>query len=143
MTAETTLEVCPAPEFAIPPYVAVEYVPGGWAGVENAQGFNCLSFPSKPGAKFTTFERALEICHRWNSEGAPPSRFDPRPAALATEQQKQNLSGPTRRAIEIFNRGSRGEKRDRDHWRDEQPDEPPPQPRESGLFHLGEQDHEP
>jgi hypothetical protein len=55
----------PSPHFAIPPYKAVQYSPQ-WAGVENAQGFNCLSFTDKPGAKFTTMENAEAIAKEWN-----------------------------------------------------------------------------
>jgi hypothetical protein len=33
----------------------------------DVRGFNCLSFPEKPGAKFTTLEEATAICEKWNS----------------------------------------------------------------------------
>jgi hypothetical protein len=56
----------PTKHFAIPPYKAADY--GQWAGVENAQGFNCLSFPDKPGAKFTTLEHAEAIAKEWNKQ---------------------------------------------------------------------------
>jgi len=56
----------PTKHFAIPPYKAADY--GYWAGVENAQGFNCLSFPDKPGAKFTTMEHAEAIAKEWNKQ---------------------------------------------------------------------------
>ncbi len=50
--------------FARPPY-RVETVPLG-AYVANKDGFNCLSFLSAPGAKFTSPEEATAICERWN-----------------------------------------------------------------------------
>jgi hypothetical protein len=56
----------PTKHFAIPPYKAADY--GQWAGVENAQGFNCLTFPDKPGAKFTTMEHAEAIAKEWNKQ---------------------------------------------------------------------------
>lgn len=59
------MNATPSPHFAIPPYKAVQYS-AQWAGVENAQGFNCLTFPEKPGAKFTTIESAQQIAKDWN-----------------------------------------------------------------------------
>lgn len=61
----------PTPHFAIPPY-RVESLPGKhcdtWHYVANANGFNCLSFTDKPGAKFTlSLDDANEICRRWNA----------------------------------------------------------------------------
>ncbi len=52
------------PGFARPPY-RVETVPLG-AYVANKEGFNCLSFLSAPGAKFTSPEEATAICERLN-----------------------------------------------------------------------------
>jgi hypothetical protein len=57
------------PGFDRPPY-RVEVSPGGWACVLNRDGFNCLQFPGKPGAKFTTEEDARRICSDWNADGA-------------------------------------------------------------------------
>lgn len=54
--------------FAAPPY-HVEHFPIG-SCVCNAGGFNCLSFPDRPGAKFTTPENAERIAAEWN-KGAP------------------------------------------------------------------------
>ena len=65
----TSLNAQPTPGFALPPY-RVEGFPGGWHGVCNAQGVNCLSFPGQPGVKFTTLERATEICAEWNEAPA-------------------------------------------------------------------------
>ena len=53
-------------EHALPPYTAVAYGNGVWAGVENKNGFNALSFEEFPGAKFTSFDRALKIAEEWN-----------------------------------------------------------------------------
>ena len=54
--------------FALPPYTAE---PSGgqndWWYVANAQGFNCLTFPDKPGAKFTDKATAQHIAQDWNT----------------------------------------------------------------------------
>jgi hypothetical protein len=58
----------PTPGFELPPY-RVEKIGNhdqDWHAVCNANGFNCLSFPDKPGAKFTTRENAERICAEWN-----------------------------------------------------------------------------
>jgi hypothetical protein len=34
----------------------------------NRNGFNCLTFPDKPGAVVTTEERAKQIAIEWNKE---------------------------------------------------------------------------
>lgn len=52
--------------FAISPY-HVERFPIG-AAVMNRNGFNCLSFRSKPGAKFCSPEAAQAIADKWNKE---------------------------------------------------------------------------
>lgn len=52
--------------FDLPPY-HVESFPCG-SCVCNKNGFNCLSFPDKPGAKFTTLELAIEIAKQFNEE---------------------------------------------------------------------------
>lgn len=51
---------------AAPPFVAVEYTKGGFAGVENTSGVNCLTFSGKPGAVFTDIETARAIAAQWN-----------------------------------------------------------------------------
>jgi hypothetical protein len=61
------MNAIPAKHFAIPPYKA-EMVGPSWAGVMNAQGFNCLTFPDKPGAVFTTMEKAEAIAKEWNAQ---------------------------------------------------------------------------
>lgn len=57
----------PAGYFAFPPYSAQ---PSGgendWWYVANRAGFNCLSFPGKPGAKFTTEADAKRVAEDWN-----------------------------------------------------------------------------
>ena len=66
-------QAMPSKYFAHPPY-HVESFPGpsktgpGWHCVCNKDGFNCLTFPDKPGAKFTTKEDATAICERWNRQ---------------------------------------------------------------------------
>jgi hypothetical protein len=61
------MNVTPTKHFAFPPYKAA---PSGgandWWYVENAQGFNCLHFPDKPGAIFTDQQTALAIAADWN-----------------------------------------------------------------------------
>lgn len=68
-----------APGFNVPPF-HVESFPGataeGWHCVCNANNFNCLSFTNKPGAKFTTLERATEICEQWNAESGIESKYE-------------------------------------------------------------------
>ncbi len=62
----------PTHGFARPPYTARLYSKdSGWSGVENCDGFNALSFPEKPGAKFTSLEEAMEIADDWNRKAAP------------------------------------------------------------------------
>lgn len=39
----------------------------GWAGVMNAQGVNCLTFKSKPGAVVAEFETCKIIAEKWNA----------------------------------------------------------------------------
>ena len=48
-------------------FYRVEECPIGFCVVDE-RGFNCLSFPETPGAKFTTKEHAQEICDMWNSK---------------------------------------------------------------------------
>lgn len=54
--------------FARPPYSAE---PSGgdndWWYVANSQGVNCLAFPAKPGAKFTTENHARQLATEWNN----------------------------------------------------------------------------
>lgn len=57
----------PNPHFALPPYRAEEFVPGGWAGVMNAHGVNCLTFTNKPGRVCTDIKTAQLLADRWNS----------------------------------------------------------------------------
>ncbi|MGA8148216.1 MAG: hypothetical protein WB870_11665 [Gallionellaceae bacterium] len=54
----------PTKGFAIPPYRACRHGDFGWVG--NSNGFNCLSFPERPGVIFTTPEKAIEIAEMWN-----------------------------------------------------------------------------
>lgn len=61
------MNAIPAKHFAIPPYKA-EMVGPSWAGVMNAQGFNCLTFPDKPGAIVTDLATAEAIAKEWNKK---------------------------------------------------------------------------
>lgn len=63
-----TSNVIPTPGFERPPY-HVEHFPIG-ACVCNRDGFNCLHFLDKPGAKFTRADMAEQICAEWNREVA-------------------------------------------------------------------------
>jgi hypothetical protein len=57
----------PAKYFAFPPYHAEALGgPNGWWGVMNKNGFNCLTFPDKPGAVVTTEDRAKQLADEWN-----------------------------------------------------------------------------
>ena len=62
---EIKLTAAPTPGFEMPPY-HVETFPIG-SCICNVQGFNCLSFTEKPGAKFTALEHATAICEKWNA----------------------------------------------------------------------------
>jgi hypothetical protein len=67
----------PSQHFAIPPcpakgptYRAVQYSQR-WSGIEigdSEHGVNVLSFPDKPGAKFTNHEQAEAIAKEWNKQ---------------------------------------------------------------------------
>lgn len=61
------MNATPTPGFDLPPY-HVESFPTGWHCVCNRHGFNCLTFPDKPGAKFTSKDEAQAICDRWNTK---------------------------------------------------------------------------
>lgn len=59
----------PAKHFALPPYSA--HPSGGandWWYVANCMGFNCLTFPDKPGAVFTTESHAKQLAEDWNKQ---------------------------------------------------------------------------
>lgn len=61
------MQAKPAKHFATPPYRAELFSEiSGWAGVVNARGINCLTFPDKPGATVTTFGQAQQIADEWN-----------------------------------------------------------------------------
>jgi hypothetical protein len=61
----------PAQHFALPPYRAELFSErSGWAGVMNRNGFNCLTFPDKPGAVVTDYETAKRIADDWNGANA-------------------------------------------------------------------------
>jgi hypothetical protein len=61
----------PTKHFALPPYqlepMHPDY-PEGLQCVMNANGFNCLSFEDKPGAKFAPKHIAQAIMDKWNKE---------------------------------------------------------------------------
>lgn len=54
------------PDSSTPRY-HVEHFPIG-SCVCDATGYNCTVFKEKPGAKFTTPEKAQELCDLWNKE---------------------------------------------------------------------------
>ena len=63
----TRMKALPAKHFALPPYRAESLGgPNGWWGVMNKNGFNCLTFPDKPGAVVTDEARAKQIADEWN-----------------------------------------------------------------------------
>lgn len=57
----------PAKHFAFGPYRA-ESLGGShdWWGVMNRNGFNCLTFPDKPGAVVTSEANAKKLAVEWN-----------------------------------------------------------------------------
>ena len=59
-------DAIPTPGFGCKPYHVEEFPVG--AAVCREDGFNCLSFKSKPGAKFTSPEVARRIAEKWNAE---------------------------------------------------------------------------
>ena len=64
----------PTEHFAFPPYrlePANPKEPDGLQCVMNANGFNCLSFKDKPGAKFAPKHVAQVIVERWNGVAEP------------------------------------------------------------------------
>ena len=63
----TRMKALPAKHFAFGPYRA-ESLGGksGWWGVMNRNGFNCLTFPDKPGAVVTDEDHAKQIAVEWN-----------------------------------------------------------------------------
>jgi hypothetical protein len=71
MSTKSSLRAVPTPGFAKPPY-HVESFPGfdehGWHCVCNKNDVNCLHFPDKPSAVFTTLEHATALCAQWNAE---------------------------------------------------------------------------
>ena len=63
----TRMKALPAKHFALPPYRAESLGgPNGWWGVMNKNGFNCLTFPDKPGAVVTDEAHAKQIADEWN-----------------------------------------------------------------------------
>jgi len=68
-TKEQIVNGLPAKYFAFPPYRA-EDLGGkmGWWGVMNKSGFNCLTFPDKPGAVVTSEANAKRLADEWNKE---------------------------------------------------------------------------
>lgn len=60
-------DALPSEHFAFGPYRAEHFAYDN-SGVMNKNGFNCLSFKSKPGAVFTTIEIAEKIAEKWNND---------------------------------------------------------------------------
>ena len=58
----------PASGFERPPYKAVIYEPYGYCGVENNQGFNCLTFDTGNGSALIDYETVCKIAAKWNKE---------------------------------------------------------------------------
>lgn len=61
------MKAVPAEGFVFPPF-HVEALRYGWHIVCNVHGFNCLTFPEKPGAVVTSKDHAEEICNEWNEK---------------------------------------------------------------------------
>jgi hypothetical protein len=80
----------PAKYFAFGPYRAEQVGPKWW-GVMNVNGFNCLTFPDKPGAVITDEVHAKQIADEWNARTEPfeypPSTYVPPKTQQWTEEQ--------------------------------------------------------
>jgi hypothetical protein len=63
----TRMKALPAKHFAVGPYRAEQVGPKWW-GVMNKNGFNCLTFPDKPGAVVTDEAHAHQIANEWNQK---------------------------------------------------------------------------
>lgn len=80
---EIIQDAMPTPLFGSPPYHVEHFHIGSC--VCRADGFNCLSFKSKPGAKFTAPDVAQAICDDWNREPhEPPRPHTQRPPRAST-----------------------------------------------------------
>lgn len=59
----------PAKHFDFPPYSAQPSDGANdWWYVANSVGYNCLTFPEKPGAKFTSEAHAKQLAEDWNKQ---------------------------------------------------------------------------
>ena len=81
----------PAKYFAFPPYRAEDLGgPYGWWGVINRNGFNCLTFPNKPGAVVTSETNAKRFAAEWNETKEfvyPPNNYVPPVTTQMTDEE--------------------------------------------------------
>jgi len=90
----------PAKHFAFGPYRA-ESLGGlhGWWGVMNRNGFNCLTFPDKPGAVVTTEDRAKQIADEWNETKEFVYPPDPYVSPVTTRLTDEEMSAYIRNKV--------------------------------------------
>ncbi len=104
----SSLRALPAKYFAFGPYRA-ESLGGkcGWWGVMNRNGFNCLTFPDKPGAVVTDEKHAKQIADEWNNHTGPfeypPSTYVP---PVTTRMTDAEMSAYIRSRVYNFKTGS-------------------------------------
>jgi hypothetical protein len=81
----------PAKYFAFSPYRAENLGgPYGWWGVINRNGFNCLTFPDKPGAVVTSETNAKRLAAEWNETKEfvyPPNNYVPPVITQMTDEE--------------------------------------------------------
>lgn len=83
------MNALPAKHFALGPYSA-EQVGSNWWGVMNRNGFNCLTFPDKPGAVVASEEHAKQIADEWNETKEfvyPPNTYVPPVTTRLTDEE--------------------------------------------------------
>lgn len=102
----SSLRAVPAKYFAVGPYRAEQVGPNWW-GVMNVNGFNCLTFPDKPGAVVTGEGHAKQIADEWNNHTGPfeypPSTHVP---PVTTRMTDAEMSAYIRSRVYNFKTGS-------------------------------------
>jgi hypothetical protein len=90
----------PAKHFAFGPYRA-ESLGGShdWWGVMNRNGFNCLTFPDKPGAVVTSEANATRLAAEWNETKEFVYPPDPYVAPVTTRMTDEEMSAYVRSRV--------------------------------------------
>jgi len=94
------MKAVPAKYFAFGPYRA-ESLGGdcGWWGVMNRNGFNCLTFPDKPGAIVTSEENAKRLAAKWNEIKEFVYPPDPYVVPVTTQLTDEEMSAYVRSRV--------------------------------------------